>query len=49
MEREDEIIELLNAIYRKLEEISENTDYIRNCKNELDDIEFAVNGIKNNM
>lgn len=49
MEREDEIIELLNAIYRKLEEISENTEYIRSCDKELEDIKYSTKVIKENM
>lgn len=49
MNREDEIIEILNAIYNKLNEISEKTDYIYNCKNELENIGYAINTIKTNM
>ncbi|MGU8770579.1 hypothetical protein ACV3RY_15230 [Clostridium perfringens] len=49
MEREDEIIELLGKIYTKLEEISENSYYIKKCKDELEDIYSDVNSIKRNM
>ncbi|XZH20811.1 hypothetical protein ACSW87_04895 [Clostridium perfringens] len=49
MEREDEIIELLNAIYRKLEEISENTEYIISCDKELEVIKYSTKAIKENM
>jgi tetrahydromethanopterin S-methyltransferase subunit F len=49
MSKEDEIIEILMGIYRKLIEISEKADNLNSCKSELEDIRYTVETIKSNM
>lgn len=50
MDKEDQILKVLNNIYNKLEEIAENTDrntdYTYNCKNELEEIKATVDKLK---